>query len=163
MASYYGESEAAVDDKGRILVPQQLRQIMKVNGHETWFLTRGFDRAIFCLHLPMWERLQEQIPRNTLLPGQIDFWRVFLGGASRVSLDGQGRLMLPPSLRQFAGIDRNAVVIGVHDHLEIWSTEGWSRFQEQQLSAYKMMAADIFGGIRPAAAQTAEGTDGVSD
>ena len=56
---YYGESQTAIDDKGRITVPQQFRQVMEVHDHDTWFMTRGFDGAIFLFHKEQWEKLKD--------------------------------------------------------------------------------------------------------
>lgn len=143
---YYGESNASVDDKGRLNVPVQFRSIMDVLDHDTWFLTRGFDGAVFVFHKEAWDKLLTQTGGGaTLDPRTLDFRRMFLGSVAKVKRDRQGRLALPGHLREHAGIDREAVLVGVEDHLEIWSKEGWRAFQSRQAERYKDMAAELFG------------------
>ena len=154
---YYGEAQAAVDDKGRLNVPTHLRNQMKALNHELWFMTRGFDGAIFLFNHPTWEQLLKQGSGSMLDPRLLDFRRLFLGGSSSQKVDNQGRLPIPAHLRAYAGIDREAVIIGVEDHLELWSVSGWQQFQERQAQEYKRMAAELFGARTPGHAQPTDG------
>ncbi len=148
---YYGESSASVDDKGRLNVPVQFRSVMDVLDHDTWFITRGFDGALFVFHKEKWEEvLQESRGTRLLEPRILDFRRMLVGSVSKVKRDRQGRLSIPAHLREYAGIDREAILIGVEDHLELWSKDGWRAFQARQQAQYKAMAAELFG--RPASA-----------
>jgi MraZ protein len=143
---YYGESQTSVDDKGRITVPVQFRSVMDVHDHDVWYMTRGFDGAIFVFHKEQWEALlKERGMFSTLDPRMLDFRRLFLGSVAKVKRDRQGRLAVPAHLREYAGIDQKAVLLGVEDHLELWSKEGWRSFQERQAREYKAMAAELFG------------------
>ena len=143
---YHGEAHTSVDDKGRLNVPKDFRVQMDVQDHDTWFVTRGFDSALFLFEKAQWERVLEQTKVKAMLePKLLDFRRFLLGSASKVKRDGQGRLMLPAHLRDYAGVDREAVLLGVDDHLEIWSKEGWRGFQTRQADHYKAMAAELFG------------------
>jgi MraZ protein len=150
---YYGESSASVDDKGRLNVPMQFRAIMETNDHDVWYLTRGFDGAIFAFEKSQWAQLLTQTGGSSPLdPRMLDFRRLFLGSVAKVKRDGQGRLGIPAHLREHAGIDREAVVIGVEDHLELWGPEGWRAFHARQAEQYKLMAAELFSAKRGAAA-----------
>lgn len=155
---YYGESQTAIDDKGRITVPLQFRQVMEVHDHDTWFMTRGFDGAIFLFHKEQWEKLKDLGSGHSPLdPRMLDFRRMFLGSAAKVKLDRAGRLAVPALLREYAGLQKDGVLLGVEDHLELWSKEGWCAFQQQQMASYKQMAAELF-----AAAKSGNGkTEGV--
>ena len=150
---YYGESSASVDDKGRLNVPVQFRSVMDVMDHDTWFLTRGFDGAIFVFHKDKWEEvLKGSQGAHALDPRMLDFRRMLVGSVAKVKRDGQGRLAVPPHLREHAGIERDAVLIGLEDHLELWSKDGWRAFQTRQQEQYKAMAAELFGGRNAVAA-----------
>lgn len=142
---YYGETQTALDDKGRLNVPIQHRQVMDTMDHDTWFLTRGFDGAIFLFEKEKWQSLansgQEFAPLD---PQMLDFRRLFLGSVAKVKRDKSGRLAIPAYLREFAGIDKDAVLLGVEDHLELWSKDNWVAFQRRQMDQYKAMAADLF-------------------
>ncbi len=155
---YYGESQASLDDKGRLNVPMQFRSVMDVHDHDVWYMTRGFDGAIFVFEKENWQRLVQQSGGHLPLePRMLDFRRLFLGGVAKVKRDNQGRLPVPAHLREYAGIDREAVVLGVEDHLELWSKEGWRAFQDRQAERYKAMAAELFGpGLGAAAATKGE-------
>lgn len=152
---YYGESPTSADDKGRISVPVQFRSVMETLDHDVWYITRGFDGALFLFHKQQWEALLSQGKEfSSLDPRMLDFRRLFLGSVAKVKRDGQGRLAVPAHLREYAGIEREAVMIGVEDHLELWSRNGWRTFQERQAEQYKAMAAELFGKPGAVAAET---------
>jgi len=149
---YYGEAYTSVDDKGRINIPKEFRTQMEAQDHETWFVTRGFDGALFLFEKTKWESLLEQVRAKSMLePKLLDFRRFLIGGVSPVKADPQGRFSLPAPLRDYAQIERDAVMIGVEDHLEIWSRRVWLNFQQTQASNFKNMASDLFGASETAA------------
>mgnify|MGYP006280614647 FL=1 len=145
---YYGESHTTLDEKGRLTVPVQFRPVMETFSHETWFFTRGFDGSIFLFPNDEWTRLlgrwQEFRQGETLNPRMLDFRRLFLGSVAKVKKDGQWRMLVPAPLREYAGISREAVLLGVEEHLEMWSKEGWRKFQEAQMDSYKAMGLELF-------------------
>ncbi len=153
---YYGEYHIAIDEKGRFSVPVSLRALMEAQGHETWFMTRGFDGAVFLFTNAMWEKLVEQGAGTPLDPRRLDFRRLFVGSMGKSRLDRQGRLFVPTHLRAYAGVEREGVLIGVGDHFELWNEQGWLAFQERQAQEYKRMAAELFGA-RPERATEPEG------
>ena len=161
---YFGETHTALDDKGRLAVPVQFRRIMQAMDHDTWFITRGYDNALFLYHKERWDRLlKHEVPGATLDPRIMDFRRFFLGGAAKAKLDRQGRLLIPQYLRDYAGIEREGVLHGVEDHLELWSNTGWRTFHERRMPDYKEMAAELFGNyVRTAAQQSEETSDAES-
>jgi len=158
---YYGEAHTSVDDKGRVNVPKDFRTIMDANDHDVWFVTRGFDNALFLFEKARWGQLLLQAQSKSILdPRMLDFRRMFLGSASKVKRDVQGRLSIPAPLREFAGFDREAVLLGVEDHLELWSKDNWRGFQSRQAEQYKVMAAELFGAANPHSAATEGGLQG---
>jgi len=143
---YIGENHSALDEKGRILLPAGARTLAEANDHAVWYLTGGFDDSIFVFPADKWKDLLDLIQEAaTLDPEMMDFLRFFTGMAAKSKLDGQGRLTVPPTLRAYAGIDREAVVIGVRDHLQIWSKDSWTAFRQRQAGHYKAMAGRLFG------------------
>lgn len=160
---YYGESQTAIDEKGRITVPVQFRQVMEVHDHDTWYMTRGFDGAIFLFHSAQWEKLKNLgSGHNPLDPRMLDFRRMFLGSAAKVKRDKAGRLAVPALLREYAGLQKEGVLLGVEDHLELWSKEGWCAFQQRQMARYKEMASELFASTR-AGNGTTEGAERDAD
>lgn len=144
---YIGENHSAFDEKGRILLAAQSRSLAEEQDHAVWYLTGGFDGSIFVFPSEKWKALLEVIQdAATLDPEMMDFLRFFTGMAAKSKLDGQGRLTVPQTLRAYAGIEREAVVIGVRDHLQIWSKDSWAAFRQRQSGHYKAMAGRLFGG-----------------
>lgn len=141
------------------MVPAAFRTVMEALDHDTWYMTRGFDASIFVFHKAKWEELVvKQGERYSVLdPRLLDFRRLFLGSVAKVKRDSQGRLGIPSHLREYAGLDGEAVLLGVEDHLELWNKERWRAFQERQAEEYKAMAAELFGPRGGSSAATTEG------
>ena len=143
---YYGEASTVLDDKGRITVPRRIRETMNVLGHIQWFMTRGFDGAIFLFPRQEWEKIRAQAANHPSMGKAIDFRRMLFGSVAEVQADRQGRMAVPPHLREHAGLERDAVLIGVDDHLELWSRDNWAAFQKRQQKEFKEMAEQLFAG-----------------
>lgn len=149
---YYGEAYTSVDEKGRVNIPKEFRTQMEEHGHDTWFVTRGFDGSLFLFEKSQWDLLMEQVKAKSILePKMLDFRRFLIGGASPLKADQQGRFSLPIPLRDYAEIERDAVMIGVDDHLELWSRRVWKNYQQSQSANFKIMASELFGGPEAAA------------
>ncbi|MCL4458319.1 MAG: division/cell wall cluster transcriptional repressor MraZ [Chloroflexi bacterium] len=117
-----GEFEHTVDDKGRLSIPAKFRA--KFAGGLV--LTRGLDRCLFVYTASDWETLAEKIGSLPLTnPEARVFARMMFSGAADLQIDGQGRIMLPAYLREYAGITNTVVILGVNTRLEIWDKENW--------------------------------------
>lgn len=157
---YFGEVQTVLDDKGRITVPRRLRATMDVLGHAVWYLTRGFDGCIFLFPREEWDKIRANARRYSAMHAQaIDFRRLFFGSVSEGQLDRQGRLPVATHLREHAGLEKEAVLIGVDDHLELWSRERWNSFQENKDAEYKTMATDLFAAAGGAESPAREGAE----
>lgn len=152
---YYGESQTSLDEKGRITVPRQFRLLMESMDHDTWYMTRGFDGAIFLFPSEEWKKLKDLGSGHSPLdPRMLDFRRMFVGSATKVKQDKAGRFAVPALLREYAGLEKDGVLLGVDDHLELWSKEGWCAFQRQQMAQYKEMASALFASASTGASTT---------
>lgn len=146
---YYGEFSSNVDDKGRINVPKSFRAVMDLAKHRDWYLTRGFDNCVALYPHPVWEKIVAQMNGYSIMDARaIDFRRLFFGSVAETQVDGQGRLGIPLHLRDYAGLQSNpdGVLIGVVDHLELWSKDAWNGFQADHMANIKAMASDLFKG-----------------
>lgn len=144
---YFGESATVLDDKSRITVPRRVRETMDYEGHLQWFMTRGFDGAIFMFPRPEWDKIREGAKRFASMDARaLDFRRLFFGSVAEARPDKQGRIPVPQHLREHAGLDREAVLIGADDHLELWSRENWKQYQERKEAEYRDMASFMFTG-----------------
>ena len=118
---------------------------MRVLGHNCWYMTRGFDRCIFLFHRDEWNKIRKQASKYSSMNAKaLDFRRLLFGSVCEVSPDRQGRMPVPQHLREHAQLDKEAVLIGVDDHLELWSKDAWRAFQDKNEAEYKEMAAQLF-------------------
>ncbi len=116
----YGEYTCAVDEKGRIIFPAKLRDALG----ESFMVTRWLENCLVVFHEREWEYIAEQL---SAIKSQTrrDIKLYLYPGASEAKPDKQGRVVIPPNLRRHAGLAREAVVIGMGRHAEIWDAEAW--------------------------------------
>lgn len=115
-----GEYSHTVDTKGRINFPSKLRDDLG----DSFIVTRGLDNCLYVYSMEEWLELEKsikQLPRAK----RRDLEHFFFAGASEVQPDKQGRIGIVPKLREYAGIDKNVVVVGASDHVEIWDSAAW--------------------------------------
>lgn len=142
---YYGEALTKLDDKGRITVPRRIRETMDHEGHLIWYMARGFGHSIFLFHRDEWNKIRQQAGSRPAMDAKsLAFRRLLFSSVAEARPDGQGRMAVPQHLREYAGIDKEAVLIGVDDHLELWDKEAWKKFQESNDAGYEDMAALLF-------------------
>ncbi|MCK5654441.1 MAG: division/cell wall cluster transcriptional repressor MraZ [Dehalococcoidia bacterium] len=128
ISMFLGEYEYKIDPKGRIAIPPRFRGQFS----EGIVLAKGFDHCVNAYPPQAWKQFSESF--NTLPPGRSKSRRIdrFLFASSfSLELDEQGRVLLPPPLRQYARIKETLVIAGVKEHLEIWSKELWDEEQAQ--------------------------------
>lgn len=121
---FMGEYHHTIDEKGRIIIPSKLREKL---GSE-FIVTKGLDNCLFVYPKEEWDSV---IKKYKELPNTKDarnFLRVFLSGATINDFDKQGRINIVPSLIAFANLQKDCVIIGVNERLEIWSKENWDQF-----------------------------------
>lgn len=124
---FLGEFVHVIDGKGRLTVPAKFRTDLDT----TLVVTRGIDRCLALYPTPQWEQLAAQVSELPLTDRQARaFRRLIFANASDVSPDGQGRILIPPRLREYAGLDGEVVVVGLNTHIELWSPEAWSNERE---------------------------------
>ena len=116
-----GEFEHSLDDKGRLFIPAKLRDALGKH----FYLCKGFDGCLMVYDEASWQRFTEKLNNLSMgLKKNRDLKRFFFSGASDVSCDKQGRVLLASNLRRYAGIDKDVVIIGVGDKAEIWARPG---------------------------------------
>ncbi len=119
---FMGEYNHTVDAKGRLIVPSKFREQL---GDE-FVVTKGLDGCLFVYENTEWKVLEEKLHTLPLTNANArKFSRFFLAGATSCEVDKQGRILLPQILRDFAGIEKDAVLVGVGSRIEIWARERW--------------------------------------
>jgi MraZ protein len=129
-----GTHSYQLDAKGRISLPARFRERLEDGA----FLTLGQDGCLWVFPQSEWGRISDEVHLASL--GSAEgraYSRIFFGSADGLTPDGQGRLTIPLRLRQAAGIDREAVVLGVRDRIEVWDRSTWERYSDQYGGAYQ--------------------------
>ena len=122
---FIGEYNHSVDLKGRVSLPSRFRD----EHSDTFFISRGMDGCLFIYDRTQWKIMDRKISQLHLTAKAArNFSRAFYSGAMEVGCDKQGRFLIPPQLRAFAAIERDVVIIGVSDRIEIWAKEKWDEF-----------------------------------
>lgn len=119
---FMGEYNHTVDTKGRLIVPSKFREQL---GDE-FVVTKGLDGCLFVYSKSEWENIEEKF-RNVPLTTKDarKFARFFFAGAASCEVDKQGRILLPVVLREYAGIEKDVVSVGVFNRVEIWNKDKW--------------------------------------
>ena len=121
---FMGEYNHTVDVKGRLIVPSRFREQLG----EEFVITKGLDGCLFVYDNTEWKALEEKLHALPLTNANArKVTRFFLAGATACEVDKQGRILLPAVLREFAGIEREAVLVGVGSRIEIWSKDTWNK------------------------------------
>lgn len=119
---FMGEYNHTIDAKGRLIIPSKFREAL---GSE-FVLTKGLDGCLFVFPMKEWEAFEEKLRSLPLIDRNArKFSRFFLAGASTCELDKQGRILVPGTLREFAQMDKEVVLTGMLDRIEVWSKEQW--------------------------------------
>ena len=141
---FYGEYEHTIDRKGRLIVPAKFRQALQDHDEKSLFLTRGLDGCLFLFPQSEWRVIEtrfKQIP-FTKLEGR-KFSRLFFSNAVELAVDQLGRILLPKSLKMFAQIEADVVIVGVLNRIEIWSKEKWQALYESSRQSYEELAERV--------------------
>ncbi len=141
---FYGEHDHTIDRKGRLIIPSRFREAMKEHYNERCVVTRGLDRCLFLFPEDEW-RTQEARFRALSFTKQEArrFNRFYFSGAVELTCDRQGRILIPPYLKEYAGIRRDVVLVGVSNRIEIWDKEEWKKFYEQFKESYEQVAEKL--------------------
>jgi MraZ protein len=126
---FIGEYRHSLDVKGRIIVPAKFRDGLG----EKFVLTKGLDGCLFAYSKEEWANFEEKIKTLPLTNKDARaFVRFFFAGAVECEIDKQGRTLISPMLREYAGLNKDLVIIGVSNRVEIWSQEKWDNYSEAE-------------------------------
>ena len=120
---FMGEYNHIIDAKGRLIIPARFRELLG----EEFILTKGLDGSLSIYPMDAWEAFETKLRALPLTNKNArTFTRFFVAGATNCELDRQGRILVPQTLREFAGLEKEVVLTGNLDRIEIWSKEKWS-------------------------------------
>jgi MraZ protein len=141
---FLGTHFPRLDDKGRLFLPAKFRDQLG----EGLVITKGQERCLYVFPIAEFERLTEQMRQAPVTSKAArDYMRVFLSGASDETPDKQGRITVPPALRQYAALDRDCVVIGAGTRVEIWDATAWATYLDAQEQTFSELSEEVFPGL----------------
>lgn len=143
-ALFLGTHQPRLDDKGRLFLPAKFRDDLA----EGLVITRGQERCLYVFPVAEFTRLYEQMRQAPVTSKAArDYQRVFLSGASSETPDKQGRVTVPPPLREYAGLTRDCVVIGAGSRLELWDAQAWDAYLADRESAFSDLSEEVLPGL----------------
>jgi MraZ protein len=141
---FLGTHTPHLDEKGRLFLPAKYRDELS----RGLVLTKGQERCLYVFPLPEFDRITEALRAAPVTAKSVrDYSRVFFASASDEMPDKQGRVTLPAALREYAGLQRDCVVIGANTRLEIWDAQAWNSYLGQQEDAFSDASEEVLPGI----------------
>ncbi len=137
---FLGEYQHSLDTKGRITIPAKIREQLG----DKFVVTKGLENCIFLYPLKEWQTIENKLRTLPFTRADVrSFARFFFSGASELEIDKQGRTVIPASLREYALIDKDLIIIGVGSRAEIWAVENWEKYIEGAEASYEDIAASL--------------------
>lgn len=128
-----------LDDKGRLILPAKFRGVLQSG----LVLTRGQERCLYIMTDAEFRRMYELI-QNSELPNKRAIARLFTADASSDTPDKQGRVLIPGALRQYASLNDSITVIGAGSRIELWNSQSWANYQDENIDDYASMSQEVF-------------------
>jgi MraZ protein len=139
---FLGTHTPKLDDKGRFFLPAKFRE--ELNGGLV--ITRQPDRCLAIFTPAAYQAAADRMIAGSSSIAKVrSVQRMFASGADSSTPDSQGRITVPEHLRNYAGLQREIVVIGALDHIEVWDTEAWTSYATAQEEAFAQMDEEVFG------------------
>ncbi len=142
---FLGSFTYSADAKGRVAIPAKLRKYLKPEANNTFVLTRGTEKYIDLYPMDFWKELVEEKLNslNQFDPQQMRFLRMFLMEAEEQTLDSQSRILIPKKLLNYAGIEKEVLILGAMNKIEIWNPETYKKYLEESDISYEQIAAEV--------------------
>ncbi|MBI3685765.1 MAG: division/cell wall cluster transcriptional repressor MraZ [Actinobacteria bacterium] len=141
---FLGTHEPKLDDKGRLVLPAKFRDDLA----EGLVITKGQERCLFAFPMDEFRRVTEALAQAPVTHRAVrDYSRVFFASASHELLDKQGRVTIPPSLRTYAKLSRDCVVIGANTRIEIWDSQAWESYLADREQAFAELEEEVLPGV----------------
>jgi MraZ protein len=141
---FYGEYRHSIDRKGRVIIPSKFRDTFKEHYSDVLYVTRGLDQCLFLFTQNEWKSQESKFKNLPFTKREArKFNRLFFTGAAEVSCDAQGRILIPNYLKDFAGIKREVMVVGVSNRIEIWNMEKWQNFFDTSKDDFEQIAEKL--------------------
>jgi MraZ protein len=137
---FMGEYQHSLDEKGRVIIPAKFRDTLGT----IFVITRGLDHCLFVYPQSEWSLLEQKMKALPFTRSDARaFTRFFFSGAVECELDKQGRVNIPANLRSYGNLDKDCVIIGVSNRVEIWGKDHWDTYFNQSEDSFNEIAEKI--------------------
>lgn len=141
---FLGTHSPRLDDKGRLILPAKFRDELA----EGLVITKGQERCLFVFPMAEFTQIAEQLRAAPMThKAARAYSRVFFASASDEVPDKQGRITIPPHLREYAGLSRDCVVIGASTRVEIWDSQAWDTYLSESEEAFSDIEEEVLPGV----------------
>jgi transcriptional regulator MraZ len=141
---FLGTHQPRLDDKGRLFLPAKFRDELAGG----LVITKGQERCLYVWPVAEFERMTDQLRAAPVTSKAArDYQRVLFAGASDEVPDKQGRVTIPPQLREYAGLTKDCVVIGANTRVEIWDSSAWDSYLAEQEQAFADLSEEVLPGV----------------
>jgi MraZ protein len=141
---FLGTHSPRLDDKGRLALPARFRPELEGG----LVICKGQDRCLYVFPVAEFARVTEALRRAPVTDRRVrDYGRVLFASASNEMPDGQGRITVPPTLRSYAGLTKDCVVIGANTRIEIWDAVAWQEYLDATEPAFADIAEEVLPGV----------------
>ena len=147
MSHFLGEFECKLDAKGRLMLPAGLRKQMPEAEREGLVMNRGFEKHLVIYTRKEWDRIVEDLSKlNQYEKKTREFIRYFTRGATELSLDAAGRILLPKSLLEYGGMGADVVLASQFNKIEVWAKEAYDSQLDNEPDNFANLAEEVMGG-----------------
>lgn len=147
MTGFIGEYQCKLDAKGRLSLPADMRKQLSPNDAESFVISRGVDDCLSLYTMSEWDRVMEKLRGlNRFKAKDRKFARMFQKGATKLSLDSSGRLLFPKALMEWAGIQKDIVLVANVDLWEVWDKKRYDELLASDWDEFEDLAAEVMGG-----------------
>lgn len=149
MLGFIGEYESTVDAKGRFLLPSGFKKQLPEGESAIFVLNRGFEQCLTLYPIQSWNPIFQKISSlNDFDPKVREFRRYFLNGATQIEPDTAGRILLPKSLMEYAGLQKDIVLVSAVNKIEIWDKDKYQQFFDAITpEGFSMLAQEVMNKI----------------
>ncbi|MEJ6979832.1 division/cell wall cluster transcriptional repressor MraZ [Pedobacter sp. P351] len=148
MSHFLGEFECKLDAKGRLMLPAGLRKQMPEAEREGLVVNRGFEKHLVIYTRKEWDTIVEDLSKlNQYEKKTREFIRYFTRGATELSLDAAGRILLPKSLLEYAGMGADVVLASQFNKIEVWAKDTYDAQLDNEPDNFSNLAEEVMGGL----------------
>ena len=149
MSGFIGEFPCTIDVKGRFLIPGGLKKQIPAKEQRHFIVHRGIEKHLVIYTKKEWEKIGEEVNQlNLYVKKNREFIRKFNRGATEMDLDGTNRLLLPKSLMDYAGIEKDIILFAYGNRIEVWAEKEYERMMKDESSDFAALAEEVMGKKR---------------